>query len=170
MDDRTAHMIFEFLDPKQVRMFRGPSGMARLMVDGADRSYLKVAVARAFPVTEPNRYIGLLDGDGKDIGTVEDLRLLDPESRRVAEEELERRYFMPRITCIHKLSHEFDMTYFEVETDRGRRDFSLRGHSENCVEVSPNRYIIEDVDGCRFEIPNLKALDTRSQTFMECIL
>lgn len=161
---------FKYLEPSTVRLFRGPSGAARLVINGGEKSYLRVMVTRAFPISEPNRYIGFLDGDGKDIGMVEDVRKLDPESRKIVDEELQKRYFLPVIKNITRLNHEFDMAYFEVETDRGHRDFSLRGHAENCVEVSPYRYIIEDVDGSRFEIPDIRKLDKRSQNLLAMIL
>lgn len=163
-------MEFEFLDPAAVRLFRGPSGAARLEIEGHDRSYLRVRISRAFPMSEPNAYIGFLDGDGKDIGMVRDTDQLDEQSRKIIEEELGQRYFLPAIRRISRLNHEFDLTYFEVETDRGRRDFTVRGHSENVVEISPGRFIIEDVDGNRFEIPNLYLLDRQSQDFMARII
>ena len=170
MTNKPSRIEFEFLDPASVRLFRGPSGGARLVINGHDQSYLKVTVAHAFPVSDPNRYVGFLDGQEKDIGMIEDIHKLDPESRRIAEEELESRYFTPKILRIIRLSHESDITYFEVETDRGRRDFSVRGHSENCTEVSPDRYIIEDVDGSRFEIPDVKRLDGRSRALLSRII
>jgi hypothetical protein len=170
MAKQVSEMNFEFLDPARVRFFRGPSNAARLVIEEHDRSYLKVTAARAFPISEPHRYIGFLDGKDKDIGMIEDIRKLDPESKRIVEEELEKRYFMPVIRRIPSLKHEFDLTYFEVETDRGKRDFSVRGHSEHCVEVSPGRYIIEDVDGSRYEIPDIDRLDARSRNFLAKIL
>jgi len=161
---------FDFLDPAAVRLVKGPAGGVRMILDGGDRSYLKVMVARAFPMSEPSRHVGFLDGNGKDIGIIEDIRKLDPESRRIAEEELDKRYFMPKILRVLKLNHEYDISYFLVETDRGQRDFTVRGHHENCVEVSPDRYIIEDVDGSRFEIPDVNRLDARSQSLLARVL
>lgn len=77
---------------------------------------------------------------------------------------------MPGIARIMRLDHESDVTYFEVQTNRGKRDFTVRGHSENCVEVSPFRYIIEDVDGNRFEIMDIRRLDRRSQDLLTNII
>lgn len=168
--EKAKYMKFEFLDPAAIHLSRVTSGAVRMTIDGHDRSYLKVVVARAFPISEPGKYIGFLDGNGKDIGIVEDIQKLDKASRRIVEEELEKRYFMPRIVRIMRLDHEFDVTYFEVQTDRGKRDFTVRGHSENCVEVAPFRYIIEDVDGNRFEIVDIRRLDRRSQDLLANII
>lgn len=69
-----------------------------------------------------------------------------------------------------RLDHEFDVTYFEVQADRGKRDFTMRGHSENCVEVSPFWYVIEDEDSNRFEIVDIRRLDRQSQDLLANII
>ena len=157
---------FDFMDPAAIHLFRGPHGTARLKIDGHDRSYIKVMIASAYPLSEPGRYIGFLDGTWNDIGTIRDITELDSESAAIVSEELERRYFLPKIKKVIQLNHEFEITYIKVETDRGIRDFSIRGHRENCPEVSPGRFIMEDVDGNRFEIEDFFALDKRSQTLL----
>src|SRR5579871_3925745 len=48
------------LDPKKTRLFR-VAGVTRLTVEG-DRSWVRVAAARAFPLSDPEHYIGFLDG------------------------------------------------------------------------------------------------------------
>lgn len=161
---------FDFLDAKTMRLFRGPYGAVRMTIDGHDRSYLKVTIATAFPLSEPNHYIGFLDGTGNDIGTIREISELPPDAQEIVRQELNRRYFLPRIKRIIELSHEFEITYIKVETNRGIRDFSLRGHRENCPEVSPGRFIMEDVDGNRFEILDLFKLDKRSQSLLSQIL
>src|SRR5690349_7201542 len=75
------------LDPKEMRVFR-VAGVTRLTIHN-DRSWIKVSVARAFPLSNPNHYLSFLDGAGKDIGLLHDPSLLDPESRKVVDEELE---------------------------------------------------------------------------------
>ncbi len=63
-----------------------------------DRSWREVRIARAFPLSDLDRYIGLRDGNDKDIGILETLHGLDGESRAIIDEELERRYFTPQVT------------------------------------------------------------------------
>ena len=69
--------------------------VVRLTLEG-DRSWREVRIARAFPFSDPDHYIGFRDGDDKDIGLLIDLRGLDAESRRIIDEELARRYFTPQ--------------------------------------------------------------------------
>ena len=89
--EQSDHFELRMLDPKRVRVFRH-AGVTRLTLEN-DRSWIKIAVARAFPLSDPDHYVGFLDGAGKDVGMVYDPSQLDSDSRRLVEEELERRYF-----------------------------------------------------------------------------
>src|SRR5579885_3009999 len=80
-----ASFELRILDAKEMRVFR-VAGVTRLTIQN-DRSWIKVSVARAFPLSNPNHYLGFLDGAGKDIGLLHDPSLLDPESRKVVDEE-----------------------------------------------------------------------------------
>jgi hypothetical protein len=143
--------------------------MARLTVN-EDRTYLKIGVARAAPLSQPDRYVSLLNGKGEEIVMLPDLGALDPASRRVVEQELSRRYLTSRVRRLVSLKQEFGVTYWEVETDRGLRDFVVRDLQENCVWLSDTHLLLVDVDGSRFEIPDRLLLDERSQQLLDAIL
>lgn len=161
---------FEYLDAKKIKLFRAPHGSARMTIEDHDRSYLKVTIAMAFPLTKADKYIGFLDALGNDIGTIENLSELNAENQIIVKEELKRRYFLPKIIEIIQLNHEYDISYIKVKTDHGIRDFSMRGHRENCVEISPGRFIMEDIDGNRFEIPDISKLSKKSQSLLSQII
>lgn len=149
------------LDPKRMRIFR-IAGVPRLTLRD-DRSWIKVAVARAFPLSDPEHYLGLLDGDGKDIGLLHDPGHLDPESRQIVEEELEKRYFVPMVERVLTVKEEFGTIYWTVETDRGQKEIIVRNLRDNLQELSASRVIITDVDGNRFEFADVSKLDGKSQ-------
>ena len=83
---------------------------------------------------------------------------------------LDRRYFTPRILQIESLRQEAGMWRFVVETQRGRSEFFVRNWRDNAHEISPNRWHILSVDGGRYEIPNLEALDAQSRRLMDLLL
>ena len=149
------------LDPKRMRVFRH-AGIPRLTLRD-DRSWYRVAVARAFPLSDPDHYLGFLDGDGKDIGLLQDPSQLDPESRQVVEEELEKRYFVPVVEKVVSVKEEFGTVYWTVETDRGQRDIIVRNLRDNLQELSASRVIITDVDGNRFEFADVSRMDSKTQ-------
>ena len=155
-----------FLDAKRLRFYKTDGGELRLDIEN-DRCVLSVTVARAFPLNDPNHYISVIDANGDEVGMLYDLRQLDHESRREVEEDLRRRYFMPKIVKIVSIRVEFSNAYYEVETDKGPKEFVVHGIRRNMVEISPGRYLFEDVDANRFEIPDLSQLHTRSRLLLE---
>ena len=152
------------LDPKRIRIFR-EAGVPRLTLRD-DRSWSKVSVARAFPLSNPDHYLGFLDGAGKDIGLLYDPGLLDPDSRQVVEEELEKRYFVPVVDRVLTIKEEFGTIYWTVETDRGQKEVIVRNLRDNLQELSASRVIITDVDGNRFEFADVSKLDGKSQSVL----
>lgn len=159
----------EYLDPRKLH-FAKRGDVLRLTIE-EDKSYLKVRPVRAFPLTELNEFIGLLDAiSGHDIGMLRSLKGLDGPTRQLVQKELEKRYFIPKIKRIVQAKKEFGTVYWDVETDRGNRKFVMRGIRDSTHEIEPGRYLINDVDGNRFEIFRIDDLDSRSQILWDRII
>jgi hypothetical protein len=157
------------MEPSDLKLFYHPPGTARLTVDN-DRSYLKVRAALAAPLSRPGQHVSLLDGKGEEIVMLPELDGLEPGSRQVVEEELRRRYLTSQVRAVLSMRQEFGVTYWEVETDRGVRDFVVRDLQENCVWLSDTHLLLIDVDGSRFEIVDRGRLDERSHRLLDAIL
>ena len=159
------------LDPTTIRLFRThpQDTTVRATIEG-DRSWREVRAARAFPLSDPERYIGLRDGNDKDIGILETLRGLDSESRAIIEEELERRYFTPQITQVVSVEEAFGVVTWEVETSKGPRRFLVRNLRDSSYSLGGNRIMMTDVDGNRYEFPNARALGTKALMVLSKIL
>jgi hypothetical protein len=149
--------IFE---PRQIRIFR-VGGVTRLTWEN-ERSWTKVTMARGFPLSDPDHYIGFLDGAGKDMGLIYDPGQLDSESRKILEEDLEKRYFVPVVERVLNVKEEYGTIYWTVQTDRGEKEIVVRNMRDNLQELSSSRVIITDVDGNRFEFPDINKLDGKS--------
>jgi len=152
--------------PGALRLFHDGSGRLLLAID--DRCYVDVKVARAFPMSDPDGYVAILDGARRDmvIGPLVRLAELDQESRQAALEALGRRYFMPLITRVVNLTEEFGAVYCNAETDRGRRQFVVRGARDAIEEQDDTTLLIPDVDGNRYRV-DLARLDARSRRLLE---
>ena len=160
-----------FLDAKTLRLFRThpEDATVRLTIEG-DRSWREVRTARAFPFSDPDRYIGLRDGDDKDIGILTTLSDLDKESRAIVEEELERRYFTPRIERVLSVDEQFGVVTWEVETDRGPRRFLVRNLRDSTFPMGANRLMMTDTDGNRYEFPDVSAVGAKAMTVLSKVL
>ena len=148
---------------------RNGDGTMMLSVNGG-APVRNVRVVRAAPLSHPTRYITFLDVKGRELCTVDRLEDLSPPQQQLVEEELAKYYLGNTIQRIHELESEFGIAYWDVETPRGRRDFVVQDVQSSITWLSPTRVLIVDVDGNRFEIADLLALDARSQSLVEMTL
>lgn len=170
MSEDTNHASDLVLLPAScVRLFRSASDSAtvRVTVENAprlspDRSYLRVKIARAFPLSKPDRYIGLRDGNDKDIGLLQTLEGIDDTSRKIISEELDRRYFMPVWQRTVRIKEEYGVVEWEMMTDRGLRTFHLRNIKDSVQHLTATRVLVSDTDGSRFEVTDTDALEPKS--------
>jgi hypothetical protein len=152
-----------FLDPADIRLFRiSPEDSLVRMLFKDEYCYREVRIARALPLSNPVQYIGLRDGDDKEIGMLRGLDGLDPESSKIIEEELAKRYFLPKILKVLKVKDQFGIVVWDVETDFGKKRYTVRNMRDNTVQLSPGRVLMTDTDGNRFEFPDIEQLDVRS--------
>lgn len=158
----------KLLDSKRIRLFREPESALKLTVD--DHSYPNVKVVRAFPLSHPDHYICFLNEKDEEIGVVKDPKELDGDSRRILEEELDKRYLGSVIRRIRSVRSEFGTSYWDVDTDRGRREFVVQGVQENVIYLGKHHLVFVDVDGNRFEIPDYSRLDKKSLSLLEMVL
>ena len=152
-----------------IRLFREPPWRLRLTID-KDRSYTSVKIVRAAPLSLPDRYISFLDGKDEEICMVDDLSELGADVQTIISEELERRYLTSIIEDVRSVRNEFGTSYWDVHTDRGDREFVVQNVAENAQWLGDYRLLLVDVDGNRFEIPDMQALDKRSLGLVEQVL
>ncbi|HEY3417050.1 MAG TPA: DUF1854 domain-containing protein [Armatimonadota bacterium] len=148
------------LQPAEVK-FRREGIRLQLSLEGGE--WQEVKLLRAFPLTEPEHWIAVLDKDGKEIGMLRDLRRLPAKSLAAAREELSQRYLVPQILRIDSCRARADVLEWTVETDRGPAVFLTRNLQESIKQPVPRRLTITDVEGNRFDVPDVDALDEDSR-------
>jgi hypothetical protein len=153
-----------FLNVSKLRFFKQGATL-RLTVD-EDRSYLKVGIMRAFPLSEAKRFLSVRDDANKEVGLIVDPVQLSAENRKLVEEDIERRYFVPRVKRIVTSKERFGTVDWTMETDRGLCKFTTRNLRENVQRPAPGRIILNDVDGNRYDIHDLDELDHESQEML----
>ena len=159
----------EQVDMARVRLFREPPWILRLTIEG-DRSYTRVKVVRAAPLSHPGRYISLLDEKDEEVCMIPDLKELDEGMRAIVEEELDRRYLTSTVQRVLTMRNEFGTSYWDVQTNRGRREFVVQNAAESAQWLGEYRLLLVDVDDNRFEIPDLRGLDKKSLSLVEMVL
>ena len=156
-------------DPKQIKIFYEPKNRLRMTV-GDDRSYPTVKPAWSAPLSHPDTYLALLDGKGEEIVTLVEPKDLPKDSLVAVSEEIHRRYLTATVVAIRHAKQEFGATYWHLITDRGPKDMVTQNLQENAVWLSDKHLLLLDVDGNRFEIPDLDELDPASVRLLEAII
>lgn len=160
---------YNFLEPDKTSIFKDQTEQIRCTIK-EHISYLDVRIIRAFPLSDPDRYISLLDEHGKTLGIIENPTLLDPESRTTIQQELTRKYFSPIIQKIRSLKEEFGVIYLDVQTDHGNRSFIVKGLRDSIRYLQDQSLLITDTDGNRYVIKNMDTLDKTSQSLLEQVI
>ena len=159
----------ESISIPDIVLFRSPPWALRLTVRN-DRSYPRIKIVRAAPLSFPHQFISILDDKDVEICMIDDLAEVDPGTRALIEEELEKRYLTSIVEKVISIRTEYGTSYWEVETDRGHREFVIQNVSENVQWPGDRRLFLIDVDDNRFEVPDLDAFDERSRKLVDNLL
>jgi len=149
------------MNPSDLQIFYAPKDRLRLTV--IDRSYLSVKPTWIAPLSSPTRYLSLVESKGSEIALISDLEGIPETSLIALKQEIHRRYLAARVNEVTSVRSEFGVSYWSVNTDRGPRDFVTQSLQENAQWLTDTHLILLDVDGNRFEIPDVSALDRASR-------
>jgi len=156
------------IDPPLYRLHRNAFG--RLEFTGPDgETHAGVAPVRAFPITDPEHGIGLVDPHGQELAWIEQLTDLPDDYRSLLETELAQREFMPEIRRIVSVSSFATPSTWEVQTDRGTANLILKGE-EDIRRLAGPALLIGDSHGIHFLIRDPQALDQQSRRFLDRFL
>jgi hypothetical protein len=155
-------------DAAEVRIERDDDGRLTLHREGHAQPL--GSIMAAFPLTRPGRMVSLRDLEGEEIGLLDDVARLDPQSREIMTAELERAYFMPSIHDILDIREELGVVTWDVETDRGPRTFQVRRVRQNIRKMGRRRLVIKDVDGNRYDIADWLRLPPSAQNLIQVYL
>lgn len=145
-----------------MRIFYEPEGRLRLTEE--NKSWLEVRPVWASPMSYPGKYLALIDAkDNEIVMFTEPEKELSDENWAVVQRDLERRYLNGFVLEIIEAKTVFGYTYWTVVTDRGKKDFVTMSLQENAQWLNPTHLILNDVDGNRFEIPDINKLDPVSR-------
>ncbi len=157
------------LTPKNASFF--PSSNGLLMAKISEGNYEgRVFLARAFPFKTEEEYISVQNEEKEEIGMIRALSDFDKETVELLRQELEKKYFAPKISKIVKLSTRFGMSYWDCETDQGPMTFTVKDTNRSLLRTGEDRVFVVDHDGCRYEIPSLARLDKKSLGKIEMYL
>ncbi|NLB15812.1 MAG: DUF1854 domain-containing protein [Clostridiales bacterium] len=135
-----------------------------------EKEFQRIYLHRAFPFDMPSDYISVLDKDKKEIGLIKSIEDFDTDTAALLRKELERKYYSPVISKIHSIKERYGYSYWVVDTDAGKMNFTLQDTFRSILRAGAERIFIIDMDGNRYEIPDLTKLDFNSYKKIELYL
>jgi hypothetical protein len=129
-----------------------------------------VLPVRAFPLAAPEEGLSLVGSDGHELLWLQRLDELPVDHRRLVEEELAAREFVPTITRITRVSSFSTPSTWEVETDRGPAQFVLKAEEDIRRLRGRTALLIASGAGVHYAIADSTALDRASRRLLERFL
>lgn len=152
--------------PRVEKVVRNEAGQLVSHVTGRDEPVVDARVARCFPWSVPDAYISIRDADGREVVLLETLDDLPEDSRQLVRAELADKVFNPKIEQVLSHTQEFGVISITAETTRGRATFQIRSRDDIHL-LSATRAVLRDVDGNKYEVADIEALDAASRKFLD---
>jgi len=124
-----------------------------------------VAARRCFPLTDPERFVCLVDPRGHELCCIETRAALTPESRAALEQALAASELLPRVERIEAVRAEATQSTWHVVTDRGERAFVV-DQEDHIRRLADGRHLITDQYGMRYLVPRPEELDPKSRRLL----
>lgn len=155
----------DVVTPERVTIWEDQYKVLHVTVD--EQTLEDVRPRRTFPLSGKADYVSFADKQGHEVLLLAHPHKLDHASRRALEHALARLYYAAEIVRVDSIGETMGVSLWHVLTDRGYAVFEVVDRQRHIRLMPGGRYLITDVDGNRFEIPNVRNLDPRSQSLVE---
>ena len=153
--------------------FEMKNGFLTLTVtdNGEEKRYDRVFLHRAFPHELLWEYVSVLGEESREVGLIYNIEDFSAEMAAILKTELERKYYSPAILEINSVKERYGFSYWKVKLEDGRNlNFTMRDTFRNIVHTGEDSAILIDVDGNRYSIKEISALDRKSYRRIELYL
>jgi hypothetical protein len=138
-----------------------------VLADGT--RHAPVTAIRAYPITDPEGGVALMDAEGHELLWIDQLAQLAPDVRSQVMQALTEREFLPVIEKLEGVSSFATPSTWTVVTNRGTTQFLLKGE-EDIRRLTGTVLLINDADGVQYMIRDLAAMDKHSRKLLDRFL
>lgn len=160
------------LEPSNAKFFIKNGFLSVTVKEGEEeKTHERVFLHRDFPFEYLWKYISVLGEDGKEAGLISDIGDFDKDTALLLRTELERKYYSPTVISVDSLKERYGFSYWRVTlSDKRQVSFTMQDTFRNIIRTGEDGAILLDVDGNRFVIKSIAALDRRSYRRIELYL
>ena len=123
---------------------------------------IAVHVKPCLPWSHPQGYISLRDDEDNEIALIEDLKMLDDNSRKCLEQALFDAVFVIKINKVISCKEEFEVRIWHVGTQQGLRKFQTKRDAWPRI-LPQGKLLIKDVAGDLYSIDDPYSMDAHSR-------
>lgn len=134
--------------------------------DETGAEHVGIEPVHAFPFSDPEHWVALVDEAGHELELVEDLSTLPQHERELVRGELARREFVPVIERIARIVRLANSSEWHVETDRGSTRLVVKSE-EDVRRLPGRRALVIDAAGIRHLIADTRRLDGTSRRLLD---
>ncbi len=157
----------KILTPENTRITKGDFDTLSVVIIDENKKYNGIFVISAFPITNRNKFLSLFYEDETEkiheIGMIEQIEIFPEEEKKLVFEALDKYYFSYEILQIFSVKLQFGMLFFEVETNKGNKNFTIRWEQSRAVDYGEKGKILIDVFEDRYVVPNVEKLHPYDQ-------
>jgi ATP-binding cassette subfamily B protein len=158
-----THDPLPLFDPSTLELELDAEGHLWAQAPGVER--LAVSARRAFPLSNPDAYVSLVDVHHYERACFSTLSLLSEQQREILQRALSKGDFLPEIRHIRAITQEATQSRWQVDTDRGPTDFIV-DQEDHVRPLLDGRHLISDSHGMRYLVPVPSALDVASRKLL----
>ena len=162
------------MDLAKAEFYTAEGGFTGLKYDGQE--YKHITLRRTLPIKQPMDYISVADVKNNEIGIIKSIQDLAGTQLEIVMGELDKRYYCPEILEVKSVKDKLGYVYMELllnvsgEGKKHVKNCAIKDVNRNIRMLSDESLIIFDVDGNRYIINNIAALDKHSLKRLEPFL
>ncbi len=140
-----------------------------VLIDLQGMRHEGVEPVRAFPLSDPRRWVAICDAEGAELAFIEDLDGLPDQVRETLDEALGAVRLRAGRPAHPEVSAEVEPSEWEVQTDRGLTRFLLTA-DDGVRRLGAFEAMLVDTHGTRYLIADFRRLDAHSRRILDRFL
>lgn len=157
------------LNAHEIEFAKEESGFITLKYKG--EMYKKVTLTRLIPFYSKTTYISIsyenTEKEFREIGVVKDINELNEKQKKLVDDYLEFKYYMPEIKKVYSIKDVRAYVVLSVETTSGKKDIRIRDLSSNFKMITKEYLYVVDLEGNKYFVPDIYKLDKKSLANIE---
>ena len=169
-DEGETDFAPHWIEPDAVEFREGPFDSLEIIYPD-DSVIRSVFAIQCFPAAHPDDFISLRtwdrEGNERELGIVRNLGSWSAHNQKLVREALARRYFLRRITAVDSITLDCGYLLFEVQTDHGPAQFTMRWTQSQVQDFGARGKVLLDLEDNRFLVPDVDELPRRERELFQ---